>query len=101
MITTAGQVRAMLAGLTDDEPVFADLWTAGEMRQWIEDIEDAAEDDGGELDPVDLRDIDLKDASMLRRALACIPNAWETSGDDMSEMLTNALIDEFFGGGEE
>lgn len=93
MITTAGQVRAMLAGLTDDSLVFADLWTAREMRQWIDPIKEDSD--------IEMEAINLKDASMLRRALACIPDAWETSGDDMSELLTNALVDEFFGGGEE
>lgn len=97
MITTAGQVRAMLAGMPDNAPVFADVWTAKEIQQWIDPVaQNYAEDNGVELQP-----IDLTDASTLRRALNCIPDAWGSAGDEMHEELTNAIRDEFFDGDEE
>jgi hypothetical protein len=95
MVTTAGKVREMLAAMPDDAPVFADVWTAAELVSWIEDIEDAVEDDGGELDPIDLTDPDT-----LRRALQCIPDLWASSGDGASEEFQSSLLEAFTKGKE-
>lgn len=96
MLTTAGTVRASLAGLPDDAIVFADVWTAREMQTWIDDLREAAEDNGDDCPP-----IDLTDESTLRRALNCVPDVWATSGDEMSEQLNDALYREFVEGDDQ
>lgn len=90
MVTTAGKIREMLAGLPDDSPVFADVWTATEMQDRIDSLQDAAEDNGDACP-----DIDLSDASTLRRALDCLPDLWATCGDDVSDQVNDALYREF------
>lgn len=97
MMTTAGQVRAMLAGLTDDAPVFADVWGEREIESWITALVDDHTEDAGD----DCLPPDLSDASTLRRALECIPDAWSIAGDDLSDRLTAALYDAFITGGAE
>ena len=95
MVTTAGKVREMLAAMPDDAPVFADVWTAAELVSWVEDIEDAAADNGDQLDPIDLTDPDT-----LRRALQCIPDLWASSGDGASEEFQSSLLEAFTKGKE-
>lgn len=96
MVTTAGKVREMLAAMPDDAPVYADVWTAAELVSWVEDIEDAAADNGDELSPIDLSNPDT-----LRRALSCIPDLWASSGDGGSEEFVSSLLQEFTRGGAE
>ena len=95
MVTTAGKVREMLAAMPDDAPVFADVWTVAELVDWIGEIEEVAEDDGDELDP-----IDLSNPETLRRALACIPDLWASSGGGASEEFVSSLLEAFKKRGE-
>jgi hypothetical protein len=93
MLTTAGKVRELLAAMSDDAPVFADVWTAATLVPWIEGIEDAAKDDGEALYPIDLANPDT-----LRRVLQCLPFLWD-SYDAASEEFQSNLIQQFKKGG--
>lgn len=86
MIMTAGRVRALLSGLPDDAPVFADLWTRKDLESRISDLQEEAASEA-----LPMRDSpDLSDPDTLIAALNCIPDIW-AMGDDAEEELMEQL----------
>jgi ornithine carbamoyltransferase len=90
MIMTVAQLKEQLEGLRDGDFVFADVWTSNHMKFYIEGLRSSAEENGDYCE-----NISLADPTTTHRLMQCVPDAWAEHGDDLSELLHNALYAQF------
>lgn len=87
MRRTAKEIRAMLADVPDEAPVFAEIWTPEDVRVWLRQWLDSLE-----MEVERPPQLDLDDPTVVARAMDCIPlGDWSVCGDDLMDLFHERL----------